>query len=50
MISILDGLSQGDFTHLRVLHNGQMTDILTLLGGSGSGTGRDGGSGNLAMR
>lgn len=39
MISILNGLSQRDFTHLRVLHNGQMTDILTLFGSGGSGSG-----------
>ena len=38
MESLTNGLSQGDFTLLRVLSNGAMTDILTLIGSSGSGT------------
>lgn len=38
MDSITKGLTQGDFTLLRVLHNGTMTDIITLFGSLGSGT------------
>ncbi len=37
MESLTNGLSQGDFTLLRVLSNGAMTDILTLIGSGGSG-------------
>ena len=35
MEAVTTGLSQGDFTLLRVLSNGVMTDILTLVGGGG---------------
>ena len=38
MESITNGLSQGDFTLLRVLHDGGMTDIITLIGSLGGGT------------
>ena len=37
MTTVTTGLTEGDFTGLRVLSNGVMTDILTLVG-SGSGT------------
>ena len=37
MESITNRLNQGDFTLLRVLSNGAMTDILTLMGSGGSG-------------
>ena len=37
MDTLTNGLSQGDFTLLRVLHNGDMTDILTLIGTLGGG-------------
>ena len=37
MDRLTNGLSQGDFTLLRVLHNGAMTDILTLVDGGGGG-------------
>ena len=36
MTTLITGLTEGDFTALRVLSNGVMTDILTLVG-SGSG-------------
>ena len=39
MSTLTNGLSQGDFTLLNVLHNGAMTDILTLVGGGGRGGG-----------
>ena len=39
MESITTGLSQGDFTLLRVLHNGAMTDILTLVASGGGAAG-----------
>ena len=32
------GLREGDYTLLRVLYNGNMTDIITLIGNLGSGT------------
>ena len=35
MTTLITGLTEGDFTALRVLSGGQMTDILTLLGGGG---------------
>ena len=37
METLTNGLSQGDFTLLRVLYNGGMTDILTLIGSLGGG-------------
>ena len=36
--SPLTGLSEGDFHRLAVLHNGNMTDIVSLIGSLGSGT------------
>ncbi len=39
MDSITTGLSQGDFHRLGVLSNGVMTDILTLIGAGGGGSG-----------
>ena len=39
MSTLTNGLSQGDFTLLNVLHNGTMTDILTLVGVGGGGGG-----------
>ena len=42
MDTLTNGLSQGDFTLLRVLYNGAMTDILAVIpalaGGGGGGT------------
>ena len=35
MDTLTNGLSQGDFTTLRVLSNGVMTDILALIGSVG---------------
>ena len=37
--SPLTGLTEGDFTGLRVLSNGTMTDILTLISAGGGGQG-----------
>ena len=37
MTTITTGLTEGDFTALRVLSGGQMTDILTLLNSAGGG-------------
>ena len=37
MDTLTNGLSQGDFTLLRVLHNGSMTDVITLIGSLGGG-------------
>ena len=39
MDTLTNGLSQGDFTLLNELHNGAMTDILTLVGGGVGGGG-----------
>ncbi len=35
--SVLNGFTEGDFHSLRILNNGTMTDINTLLGGAGGG-------------
>ena len=37
MDTLTHGLSQGDFSLLRVLYNGTMTDITTLISGGGGG-------------
>ena len=37
MNTLTNGLSQGDFTLLNVLHNGNMTNILTLIDSLGGG-------------
>ena len=37
MDTLTTGLSQGDFTALRVLSNGAMTDILKMIGSGGAG-------------
>ena len=37
MDTLTNGLSQGDFTLLNVLHNGSMQNIITLIGSLGSG-------------
>ena len=36
--SVVTGLSEGDFHRLAVLHNGGMTDIITLIGSLGGGS------------
>ena len=38
MDTLTNGLSQGDFTLLNVLHNGSMQNIITLIGSLGGGT------------
>jgi len=38
MDTLTNGLSQGDFTLLNVLHNGSMQNIITLIGSVGGGT------------
>ena len=37
MDTLTNGLSQGDFTLLNVLHNGSMQNIITLIGSLGGG-------------
>ena len=38
MNTVTTGLTEGDFHRLAVLHNGSMTDIISLIGSLGGGT------------